>query len=115
MGANFFLVAGGFGFFFNFAVLTQLLGTLREAGIFFFVGIVCIVSVFVTPTGVFEETDLGTTPDKRLSLYFIGGVCAAFAWAFANRGNPTLGGLVPFVSIIFLKRYLARPRSSAMS
>jgi hypothetical protein len=105
-GANLFLIVGGLGFYFHLSPVQNFLGFLREASLLFFVAVVCALAILTTQTGAFE-TKL-SDQQKKYSICFLVAVIGAFAWSLSQRGNPLLGGMLPFVFLIFLKEYLER-------
>jgi len=113
-GANLFLFVGGAGFFFKISSVITFLDSLREAGIIFFVGIVSMIAMLVTPTGVFEESFSKNRCERKFSVYFLLGVSVAFFWALQHRGNTLVGGVAPFIFLILLKQVLQRRMLAAI-
>lgn len=103
LGANFFLIFGGVAFFFEITPALRLLGYFETAGPIFFVGIVCILSVLTTATGIFEKKVSNQGLELKYSIYFLLALAAALVWALAHRHDATLGGAAPFVFLIILK------------
>lgn len=107
-GTNVFLIAGGIAFFFNISILLNLIGTLREAGLFISLALASLLGIFITPTGVFERRFSKCQAEKNYSVIFLIGIAAALSVSIFYRGNPMMAGAVPFVFILLLKQYLQR-------
>ncbi len=105
-GINLFLIIGGLGFFFNINFILNFMGQLRESGVILSVGIVCILATLFTHRGVFESSASRNNLEKRYSCYFILAVAIAFIWSYLNQGNTLFAGIIPLVSLVFLKNIL---------
>jgi hypothetical protein len=107
-GANLFLIFGGIAFRFDLNILMEALSFLKASAIFVSVGLVCIIALFTSKSGVFER-QLSTSHNQKLySIFFIGCVAVAFVWSSAFKDNNMLGGTFPFIALIVIKMGLQR-------
>lgn len=113
-GANLFLIVGGIGFGFKIGPILELFDVLRESVILASVGVVCILATVFTATGVFEEAFALTGNEKRYSYFYLISIAVALGFSIENRGNTLLAGVLPFISLVLLKRVLSKFNSRAI-
>lgn len=107
-GINLYLVVGGLSILFNISIMLNFLDSLREAGVIFFIGLVCVLATLFTRTGVFETTFSNKNLEKNFSLFFLVAIAVTFVWSYFHRGDTLMGGFIPILILVILKSMFQR-------
>ncbi|MGE3974114.1 MAG: hypothetical protein AB7F59_06265 [Bdellovibrionales bacterium] len=111
-GVNLFFIFGGIAFFFKNEILLNFMEYLKEAGIIFFVAVVCIAATIFSRTGVFETAISKSHSEKKYSVYYLLATAFALIWAFAHRGDMISASAGPFILLNILKEVFERKLST---
>lgn len=115
LGANVYLIVGGFLALMHVLPALRLLNDMREAGVMTCIAIVGFVTTFFSPAGFIGLEH----PDRRRvvlysALLLLMSLVASFA-SFYNRGNTTVAAVIPIIILSIANRvFISRIRRATI-
>lgn len=108
MAVNLFLFVGGVGFLFDIHPILNLYDNLMQSALFVSILLVGLVTTFFSVYGFIAVNH----PNKQLvrsrSLYLVVTSLFAFALSLFFRGDMLLGGTLPFIGLLVIRRILSQ-------
>ena len=105
LGANLYLVVGGFGCTFGIEPIIRFVSQWRESAVFLSLIVVGIVTTLFTPGGFIEAPHAERSAVVKNSALLLAAVCVCLALSIFFRGDPWLAGTIPFVLLVAIRRW----------